>query len=66
MLFRSKEGGKDIYICTKADDKYFPDAEKCEEFAISVDYSLRYEDFINDLTKLLNKAENYQPSGSGE
>ena len=63
---RIKEGGKDIYICTKADDKYFPDAEKCEEFAISVDYSLRYEDFINDLTKLLNKAENYQPSGSGE
>lgn len=66
---RVKTGGKDVYVCKRAKDYpyfYFPNYEKCEEFAIKVDYKCKYEKFIEELVKLLEKAEHYRSPGFGE
>lgn len=64
-LRRTKDGGKkDVYIRTKDNKRYFPRNEQHEEFAIKVAYDCSYEDFINNLHELLEKADKHLSSGS--
>ena len=63
---RTEIGENDVYVCKRDNEyPYFPN-DKRDMFAIKVAYNCTYEDFINNLVKLLEKAEKYQSSGFGE